>query len=147
MITLNFKFPLMSTPRERIARNGGRYKPKEYKIYQARLYREVMNQLTLIDPISYRYYVGFFNGYVSRFDNHDPSDLDNILKGILDTMVLANKLRGDNRSRWIGSKILCSPVKADNNVIYIGMEAEELQIDQQVSNLKLQANLLSLADK
>lgn len=143
MHTLIIRFPLMSTPRERVARNGGRYKSKEYQTYVAALSKEINSQLvSLREPIDYPYYVGLFNGYIPRYKNgSDPSDLDNILKGVLDTLVSCYKLRGDNRTNYVGLKKRCVIMPMDYNVIMIGSELEESKIDADITNYKNLARL------
>lgn len=143
MYTLIIRFPLMSTPRERVARNGGRYKPAEYKAYVQSLTKEINSQLVMLrEPIDYPFYIGLFNGFIPRYKNgNDPSDSDNIEKGVLDALVAAYKLRGDNRTNYVGMKKRCVSIPHDYNVIMIGSELEEADIDQQVNNLKNLAKL------
>lgn len=136
------QFPLQPTPRERVARNGGRYKPKDYGIYTINLIKEFQIQLSYLrEAIDYPYYVGLFNGYIPRYQYSDPSDIDNIEKGILDSLVKAGKLRNDNRTNYIGIKKRCVATQQHLNVLLIGSELEETTIDNRILQLRTLAKI------
>lgn len=133
-------YPLMATPRQRHnTRTGRSYKPPEYILYTKKLTATIKDQM--YTPVIGSYYLGLFNGYIPRSTRFDSSDIDNILKGILDTLVHCKKLRGDNRTSWVGTKVRSYILPYDFNVVLIGSEHEERDIDEKIMLYKSTAVL------
>lgn len=132
MHTLLLEFPVLPTPRERIARRGGTYKPPDYLAYQRKLKHEITKQLFTIKEPLVKYYVGILN--VHTYKPRQP-DGDNIEKGLLDALVQTNILADDSRKYSIGSKKRNLLASYDVTLLLIGSPYEEIKIDQFITRL------------
>jgi Holliday junction resolvase RusA-like endonuclease len=76
------------TPRIRVARNGGRFYPKEYQEYKQELER--LTELLQVTPTGddYRLSMKFFFAKPKKTKKVRPKgDLDNLAKGVLDALT------------------------------------------------------------
>lgn len=141
MYRLVIPFPLKATPRERISKNGGRYKDPAYVKYYAALCDEVVRQIRVSEPLGYELYCGIFNGFTGKQNKIDGSDIDNIMKGVFDSLVYTERMIRDSRTTLVGVKFRAYKTSQPANIVLLSHIIDEDLIDSMIKEYRVKVQL------